>query len=128
MEELIEKLKKEHDVLLEKMEKLDKFLDNEDAAVEKAGAVQVYLLHTQLTAMELYLHTLEARMEDLENQENLKVKAKTVKEKAKQEKTDKPKEKEEDKPVEDFVKDFMDALSEVFGKDFKVEVRHFSNL
>lgn len=125
MKELIEKLKKEHTALLEKMEKLERFIEDPEEAAKKAGAVQVYLLQTQLKAMELYLHTLEARIEDLEDNAALEERTKTE---TTEKEADKPKEKEEDKPEEDIVKGFIDALSEVLGKDFKVEVHHFSSL
>jgi len=66
MEDLIAKLENEHGTLLKKVERLDEFLEGENLA-ERVGAAQTYLLKTQLSAMVLYLHTLEARIDDLKN-------------------------------------------------------------
>lgn len=119
MKELIEKLKKEHLSLLEKIEKLEKFIENPKETAKIAGNTQVYLLQTQLAAIKLYLHTLEAGIEDLKNYNGLKEK---IKIKTTEKKEDKLKEKEEDKSKKEYFMDFMDMLLEIFGKDCKVEV------
>lgn len=121
MKELIEKLKKEHAALLAKVDKLYAFLENFDKAVEKAGIVQVHLLHTQLSAMELYLHTLEERIEDLEAQQALK-KSQI------EEKVDKPKEKEGELPTNEsevVQKIITTALTGILGEDYAVKICKF---
>lgn len=121
MKELITRLENEYNELLARIERLDAFLEKPEEAAGKAGAVQVYLLRIQLSAMELYLHTLEARIEDLRRNAATRQKKKDKEQKE----TDKPKEKrEEERPADtpDIIQVAVDTFNRLFGEDFKVKL------
>ena len=58
-----ERVKAEYDELDERLAKLRAFLDDEDKAIEIAGAEQVAMLWEQKDVMEQYLYILKYRLE-----------------------------------------------------------------
>jgi len=130
MKELIARLEKEHAELYAKFRKLDAFLDNPEEAVAKVGTVQVHLLHTELSVMVLYLHVLEARLEDLNNREKEREKDKEKKEETHegQKRADMPREKKGDRrPASgpELLQVLVDAFNKTFDGDLKIRLCKF---
>ena len=64
MSTFLERLKEEQDQLLDKVTKLDDFIDN-NPVFFTVSEMQRVLLVTQLNAMKMYLYTLDERIYDL---------------------------------------------------------------
>lgn len=132
MEDLIAKLENEHGTLLKKVERLDKFLEGENLA-EKVGAAQTYLLKTQLSAMVLYLHTLEARIDDLKNREDFEKTRKREcgqkqarKDAGEEKKKEAPKASKEEKRTDKELKEaIVDELEKFFNNFWDVTIKTY---
>ena len=67
-ETFLDRLRKEKDELQDKYDKLDTFLNKDDASI-KVGYTQYNLLINQKIVMEKYLEILDKRIEDLDSKE-----------------------------------------------------------
>ena len=65
MSTFLDRLQEEQEQLLDKVTKLEDFIEKKDSVFSTVTEMQRVLLVTQLNAMKLYLYTLDERIYDL---------------------------------------------------------------
>ena len=70
MSTFLDRLQEEQEQLLDKVTKLEDFIEKKDSVFSTVTEMQRVLLVTQLNAMKLYLYTLDERIYDLSPKTN----------------------------------------------------------